>query len=242
MVFVTSDIHGKFESLKKLLNAVNFSDNDFLFVNGDVTDRNGDGGVEMLKWLLAQPNVQLILGNHEAFILANKWLFEEVNEEKLSNLDAKCLTLLSTWRSNGGDVTIKSLSRESAETRLDILDYLDECPLYEIVEVNSKKYILVHGGLGNYDKDKKLEDYTPEELLWTRPSMYTTYSPNEYIVIVGHTPTFAYGPCYKNRMIKTDSFWNIDTGAATEDGKPMLLCLDTLKEYYLDENDEIVVI
>ena len=41
-------------------------------------------------------------------------------------------------------------------------------------------------------------------------------------------------------MIKADSFWNIDTGAAMEEGRPMLLCLDTLKEYYLTEDGKVI--
>ncbi len=240
MIYVTSDIHGRFECLKRLLDAVNFSESDWLWIIGDVIDRNGDGGIEMLKWLLWQPNVQLILGNHENFLLANRWLFEEISDESIDNFDASNLARLSLWRSNGGDVTVKALSDEPADMRQDILDYLDDCPLFETVSVGDRKYLLVHGGLGNYDKAKRPEDYTPDELLWARPSLSTEYSPSEYTVIVGHTPTVAYSERYKNRMIKTNSFWNIDTGAAMKDGKPMLLCLDTLKEYYLTESDEVI--
>ncbi len=241
MIYVTSDIHGKFDCLKKLLNSANFSENDWLFIIGDVIDRNEDGGVELLKWLLVQTNVQLILGNHEAFLLSNRWLFEEIREESLDKFEASNLLRLSAWQSNGGDVTINSLSAQTTETRQSILDYLDECPLFETVAIGGRKYILVHGGLGNFDKSKRLEDYTPEELLWSRPLLSTEYSPSEYTVIVGHTPTVAYSEIYRNRMIKTDSFWNIDTGAASEDGKPMLLCLDTLKEYYLNEDGSVII-
>ena len=95
MVYVTADIHGKFDRLQALLAAADFSEEDFLFVLGDVIDRNGDGGVRILKWLLFQPNVQLILGNHEKLLLLNRWLFEEVSEESVSDLDADNLALLS---------------------------------------------------------------------------------------------------------------------------------------------------
>ena len=154
MIYVTSDIHGKFECLKKLLESAGFSDKDWLFIIGDVIDRNGDGGVELLKWLLVQPNVQLILGNHENFLLSNRWLFEEINDESVEDFDKDNLARLSSWQSNGGDVTINSLSAETAETRQDILDYLDDCPLFETVSVNGRKYVLVHGGLGNFSKQR----------------------------------------------------------------------------------------
>lgn len=40
------------------LKKANFSDDDFLYIIGDVIDRNGDGGVDILLWLLEQPNAQ----------------------------------------------------------------------------------------------------------------------------------------------------------------------------------------
>ena len=242
MIYLTSDIHGKFDDLKKLLSAVDFSDRDWLFIIGDVIDRNGDGGAELLKWLLLQPNAQLILGNHEAFLLSNRWLFEEITDERVDGFDAENLSKLSAWQSNGGDVTINSLTAQSAEVRQDILDYLDDCPLFEEITVGGRKYVLVHGGLDGFNKNKQLRDYEPGELLWARPTLLTEYDPENYTVIVGHTPTVAYSEKYRNRMIKTDSFWNIDTGAAMKEGKPMLLCLDSLKEYYIDSNGEVVTI
>ena len=235
MIYLTSDLHGRFDCLKRLLCKAKFGDGDWLWIIGDVIDRNDDGGVAILKWLLLQPNAQLILGNHENFLLANRWLFEEVNDENIDNFNRNNLSMLSAWQANGGDVTIKALSAEPAETRQDILDYLGDCPLIERVIVNNRTYVLAHGGLGNFRKEKKLSDYSPNEILWERPSLTTVYSPDEYIVVVGHTPTFVYSDRYKNRMIKTDSFWNIDTGAAGKNGRPMLLCLDNLEEYYLDD-------
>ncbi len=60
MVYVISDLHGyPLEEFEKLLSKAGFSDRDYCFVLGDVIDR-GDGGVELLEWLLYQPNVQLI--------------------------------------------------------------------------------------------------------------------------------------------------------------------------------------
>lgn len=63
MTYVISDLHGyPLEKLKKLLKKANFSSDDFLYILGDIIDRNGDGGVGILLWLLEQVNVQLILG------------------------------------------------------------------------------------------------------------------------------------------------------------------------------------
>ena len=52
MIYAISDLHGlKLETLKALLKKANFSENDWLFILGDVVDRQNDGGVEILKWL-----------------------------------------------------------------------------------------------------------------------------------------------------------------------------------------------
>lgn len=241
MIYVTSDLHGRMDCLKKLLEHVEFSrrEDDWLYILGDVIDRNGNGGVDILKWLLVQPNVQLILGNHEQMLLSNRWLFQEINEESIDSIDGAHIELLSLWESNGGGCTVKALAAESPQTRQDILEYLDECPLIDSVCVDDKSYVLVHSGLGNYARDKRMRDYTADELLWDRPTLETTYDPERYTVIFGHTPTSLYSEQYRNRMIRTESWWNIDTGAALEDGRPMLLCLDNGREYYLDESNTV---
>ena len=229
--------------LQKLLDKVGFCSKDFLFIIGDVVDRNEDGGVQILKWLMLQPNVQLLLGNHEDFLLMNKWIFSEVTSDNVDDLDSRKLSYLANWQWNGGDVTIEALRKESPEVRADIIDYLEDCPLYETLTAGGKRYVLVHGGLGNFSKDKPLEEYTVNELLWERPSFSKRYDPENYTVIVGHTPTFAFSMKNMNRMIKSDcGWWDIDTGAAAETGRPMLLCLDNLKEYYIEENGDITVI
>ena len=240
MLYVTADLHGRMDCFEKLLAHVGFGDDDWLYIIGDVIDRNANGGVDILKWLLLQPNVQLIQGNHELMMLANRWLFEEITDDNLDVLNTANMNLLSHWERNGGEVTMKALKKESAETRQDILDYLDDCPLYESVEIGKRNYLLVHGGLGNFAPNKRMSEYTPGDLVWTRPALNTVYDPDKYIVILGHTPTSYYSECYKNRMIKTDSWWNIDTGAAALTGRPMLLCLDTCREYYIEENGTIL--
>ena len=70
-IYVISDLHGMApEELQILLRQADFTEDDWLYILGDAIDRRGDGGVAMLRYLLLQPNIQLILGNHEAMLLA----------------------------------------------------------------------------------------------------------------------------------------------------------------------------
>ena len=231
MIYVTSDLHGyPLEAFRKLLDSAGFSDQDFLFVLGDVIDR-GEAGVELLRWMAKQPNVQLILGNHEAMLLSCAFLFQKA--EAAEELTAEDMERLALWRSNGADPTLEAF-RELLHTKPDvmegILDYLDDAPLYDYVNVNGRQFILVHAGLENFSPDKPFHRYEPDELLWVRPGSETRYFDGA-TVIFGHTPTYHYGEEYRGKAIKTDTWICIDTGAAAG-GKPMLLRLDDMAEFY----------
>lgn len=231
MIYVTSDLHGyPLEAFQKLLADAGFSGEDFLFVLGDVIDR-GDEGVRLLRWMAAQPNVQLILGNHEAMLLGCAFLFREA--ERAGELVPEDLERLALWRSNGADPTLKAfqeLLRDKPDVMEGILDYLNDAPLYDYVDVNGRQFILVHAGLGGFRSDKPFHRYEPEELLWVRPTLDTRYFDGA-TVIFGHTPTYHYGEQYRGRAVKTDTWICIDTGAAAG-GKPMLLRLDDMQEFY----------
>lgn len=82
------------------------------------------------------------------------------------------------YTQNGGDVTLKALRdlmQREPETVADILDYLREAPLYETVSVGNKDFLLVHSGLDNFDKNKKIADYTVDELIWAWPALDDEY-------------------------------------------------------------------
>lgn len=234
MIYVTSDLHGcSPDGFRKLLNAARFSDDDFLFVLGDVIDR-GQYGIELLLLLSQMGNAQLILGNHEAMMLACKFLFQEISEESLESLTVENFILMQNWLENGGNPTIqamKKLTKADPELAEGIWDFLADAPLYDIVRAGGRTYVLTHAGLGNFSPQKDLNDYSPEELLMHRPTLHETYFPNA-TVIFGHTPTLLYGEEYLGKALRTDTWINIDTGAAAG-GTPMLLRLDDGKEFYL---------
>lgn len=230
MIYVTSDLHGyPLEKFKALLEKAGFSDNDFCFVLGDVIDRGPDG-IELLKWLMMQQNIELIMGNHEAMLLACSFLFDTITDESLDNLNETDMAAFNTWVYNGGRETLKQLSECDDETISQILDYLKDAPLYDSVRVNERDFLLVHSGLGKFDPKKKIEDYTADELIWTRPKLTRAYF-EDMTTIFGHTPTHFYGAEYRDRAVITPTWIDIDTGAAYG-GSPMLLRLDDMKEFY----------
>ena len=197
MVYVISDLHGyPMDKFLKLLKQADFSDDDYLYIIGDVVDRNGDGGVQMLLWLMEQPNAQLILGNHEAMLLACDFLFDDITEDSIDSFNSEKI-------------------------------------YNETLSVNDKDYILVHSGFENFSVNRKLSDYTVDELIWTRPELSDRYF-NDIMTIFGHTPTMYYGDEYKGKIIKTDTWIDIDVGAGHGRGA-VLLRLDDGKEFRLSE-------
>ena len=233
MIYVTSDLHGyPLDCFQALLRRAGFGDRDFLFVLGDVIDRNGDGGVEMLRWMMVQPNVQLILGNHEAMLLACDFLFDEITEDSLARLTTDQMAALADWMANGATPTLetlRALNKKDREAVADVLDYLRDAPLYDTVSLENGDFLLTHSGLDNFAPERGLDDYAPDELLWCRPDPEQRYF-GQVTTVLGHTPTDAYGA--PGRAFHPPTWIDIDTGAA-QGRAPMLLRLDDLKEFYI---------
>ena len=234
MTYVISDLHGYLlEKLKKLLAKANFGEDDFLYILGDVVDRNNDGGVEILEWLLSQYNVQLILGNHEAMLLSCEFLFDEITDESVAAFDTEKIEILSNYQLNGGDVTLKALSdlnKKSPETVQDILDYLHDAPLYEAVTAGGRDYFLCHSGIDDFEKGKKISEYEPDAFIWAWPELEDEYF-DDITTVFGHTPTMNYGEEYRNKVIKTRTWIAIDMGASDGATEPVLLRLDDMAEF-----------
>ena len=127
--------------------------------------------------------------------------------------------------------SLRDLKEKDPDAYNDLMDYVRDAPLYAAVSAGGKDFLLVHSGLGNFSPERKLSEYEPDELLWHRPAPDEQYFP-DVITILGHTPTgYLFGE--KGKMFRTDTWIDIDTGAAGG-GSPMLLRLDDLKAFYME--------
>lgn len=236
MIYTTSDLHGiSVEKFKKLLSTARFGEDDFLYILGDVIDR-GQYGIELLKYIMAQANMELLLGNHEAMMLSCSFLLDEITDESIDSFDDEKIKLLMTWMSNGGSSTIealRSLNAKSPEEVRDILEFLSDAPVFEAVSAGDRDFILTHSGFGNFREDKKISEYTSDELLWNRPNLSDRYF-DDIVTVFGHTPTGYIDESYRGRIIKTDTWIDIDTSLVSG-ASPCLLRLDDLKEFYLNK-------
>ena len=77
MTYCMSDLHGEKDLFDKMLEKIQFSSLDHLYILGDVIDR-GPHGVELLEQIMASDNITMLLGNHEQMCLSTLGLHQEI--------------------------------------------------------------------------------------------------------------------------------------------------------------------
>ena len=138
MTYVMSDLHGRYDLYVKMLDRIGFSDEDELFVLGDVVDR-GPEPMKILMDMSMRPNVYPILGNHDymAEYLLGK-LSAQITEDNCdTHLTAEDLSALAGWLTDGGQTTMETFRRLTPDEREGILEYLAEFSPYEELTVGN---------------------------------------------------------------------------------------------------------
>ena len=233
MIYIISDIHGQYRRYQKVLEKINFSDDDQLYVLGDVIDR-GPGSFEILLDIMDRDNVELFLGNHEHMMLTY-----------LDNIDTK------TWfyEANGGKNTYDQFLKLDKDVQKRIVDYLkNNTTVVKNLNINNHKYILSHTsalveGVDIYTKKFKNELMTLQDVVWNQYPYDVDYLSEldkideEIILISGHIITRRlhdsdeiYIRDYQNGYIWID----IDCGCALGDDLGQLACLSIGNDGIID--------
>ncbi|MBR6509001.1 MAG: metallophosphoesterase [Clostridia bacterium] len=235
MKYTMSDLHGRYDKYTIMLNKINFTEDDELFLLGDVCDR-GPEAAQIYLDVMNRDNIYCIMGNHEKMLLEalpHSFGFLQKDYGYYATLD------FEIWSACGGGSTCGSLIKAGTDKIIDIYNYILSFPFYRVVEVeDGRKFLLVHAGLDNYERTKRLGDYLPEELVWYGFDHNGTYYPLLYDrIIVGHTPTFLLNPQKPASIFYgKGNVIDIDCGAVFEgesDGRLACLCLDTMEEFYV---------
>ena len=229
MIYAMSDLHGMYEKYIKMLELTEFSDDDTMYIVGDVVDR-GDKPVEILKDMMRRPNVCPIIGNHE--LMALETLDMMLNGKANAENERYAEMMMNDWLFNGGMTTINGMAALTVSERIDILDYLSDFIPFATADTAMGSFILVHAGFDRFDPAKKLSQYEINDLVWHRPDLSFRYFEDESIyVVAGHTPTFVLNK--RGGIIKDNGNILIDCGACFPQGKLGCICLDTLEEFYV---------
>lgn len=231
-VYVVSDLHGDYEGFMQVLRKINFTENDVMYINGDIID-GGEDGIKLLQFLMMKVNIYPIIGDHEFLaIKCLDFLSQDMESVSVKNIDPECMKALMEWQKMGGQATIDAFKALSEEEKESIMDYLGEFSLYEETEVNGKEYVIVHAGIDSFDPDKDMEDYSPEELIYKSPDYDKVYFEDKYL-ITGHKNVAEIHGAKADEVYMKNNHIAIDCGAGFG-GRVACLCLNTMKVVYGD--------
>lgn len=234
MHYVMSDLHGRYDLFLQMLKQISFSDNDTLYLLGDLIDRGPDG-IKLLQDVMNRPNVIPFLGNHEdMFYQVIRKIGKYCTEDEHSEL----METMFIWtQCNGGNVTWKDYCAQPAEQRAAILSYLEDFTVYDEVRVGENTFLLAHAGVGAWEPEKDLNGCTLHDFLWEETDYDRIYYKGKYL-ITGHTPTGLIDPACSGRIIRKNNHIAIDCGAFFT-GTLGCLCLDTMEEFYVCSGIEV---
>ena len=229
MRYIISDIHGCKKQYLKLLEKINFSDRDHLYILGDAIDR-GAQSIEVLRYIMEQKNVTYLMGNHDY----NFYLFIKelgLNMNSFKNNEIKWA--FKFWQCDGGLPTLEGFLALSEFEREEIYDFLENASIYEEIEHEGKKYILSHAGIMNFQEEKLLEEYSDSDFINGRMDYDKRYFQDESIYIVsGHTPTFYIRRDRKPLVFQENGHIEVDCGCVYG-GNLAAFCIETGEIIYV---------
>lgn len=198
-ILVTSDIHGHLSYLKNILKKVSFSDNDILFIVGDMIEKGPEnlGALRYVMDLCKQKNVIPLIGNVDAYRLQ---LIHNLSKETATDFYNYILDL----RKWVGSSFYEELAKECGYTinspkdillaKQDVVahfkpefDFISNLPAI----VETQNYIFVHGGL----REKEVANNENKGLFeLTKFNAFMTATPHTFdkYVVVGHWPVALY--------------------------------------------------
>ena len=187
-IIVISDIHGELQLLKKLLEKVNYSKEDYLIINGDMCEKGHDsqGVVQYVMALYEQhPHVYVTEGNCDTLV---EDLLQE-NQELIDYLCKRRHSILNEWLDELG-ITVIEKTRVQEIKKVLTQHFPREikwlCDLPTAIE--TEDYIFVHAGLADIKHWKDTERLQAIRM----PAFLDKSHQTEKFVVVGHWPVVNY--------------------------------------------------
>lgn len=256
--YVISDIHGQYLAYKKMLEKIEFSDDDRLYILGDVIDRGPDG-IRIIKDVKERHNAEMILGNHE-FMLLNAIEYLAAREKnripRWCNVEGMTPLELWTHPVNGGEGTCLEFINLPNEDKELVVNYLKSLSIIKRVKIGDKMYHLSHSfslakKFGRNLMLSKVSHKTAENVVWEslfdkkseEPMDEKAFAYPDDVYIVGHIFTQRLGNMdsngkgciYKNDNYRGYKVIDVDCGMALNSRSSRLgcYCIETGEEFYV---------
>ncbi len=243
MIYVISDIHGNKKAWESIKKQINLTEDDTLYILGDVVDR-GQDGIGILLEIINSRNMLMIPGNHEYMMMRALGV-----KYKYGSLGFDSGDEMELWYRNGGQVTHEKYKTLDKTEQEKVKEYLRNLPLNREVFINGTDHVLVHAQ--SQDIYFLMEYSTVSETtfcVWDREYILQVAPilPQDMKIIFGHTPTINF-PSYLNEneeiseymtIFKYKGVVGVDCGAGFEDiplrrgGRLACLRLDDKKAFY----------
>lgn len=233
MNYVISDLHGCYDLFFKMLDKINFSDNDTLYLLGDMIDRGPDG-ISILQDVMYRSNVIPFFGNHEDM------LYRMIRKQRTLRSDAdreEMMKHLQFWETyNGGKKIWADYCALTSAQQQELLDYLETFTVYDEVSAGGNTFLLAHAGVGEWEAEKDPNDCELRDFIWGKTDYDRVYYREKYLV-TGHRPTALIDKAYTGRIIQKNRHVAIDCGAVFL-GTLGCFCLETMEETYVSRKDK----
>ncbi len=189
---VIGDVHGYYEGLINLLEAIAPATEDEVYFLGDLIDR-GPQSSQVIDFV-KDNNYKCLLGNHEQMLL-NILTGENVP-----------VALMQAWLHSGGQATITSYP--DATVSLEHIHWLKSLPTY----IDLGHIWLTHAGV---DPKKAIREQSAEQFCWIRDEFHSIDQPyfTNKLIVVGHTITFTFPGVNPGQLAQGRGWLDIDTGA-----------------------------
>lgn len=185
---IISDIHANLSLLRRLLDKVQYSNDDYLFINGDLCDK-GENSLEVVRYVkkLADnsPDVFVTKGNCDVLFRyafeGNDAILNYMKKRKNSILNEMLAEHQKTVEDFDDAIGLAQFYKENYKTEI---DWIESLPL----AFETDSFILVHAGIEN----RADWENTAENNALSIDSFYDKGHQAEKLVIVGHWPAVNY--------------------------------------------------
>jgi serine/threonine protein phosphatase 1 len=188
---IIGDVHGHYEALISLLDAIALAEDDKVYFLGDLIDR-GPLSAKVVDFVMSN-NYKCLLGNHEQMLL------DAVGNGQISS------NLLQSWLYSGGYATLVSYNNKIPQEHI---DWMRSLPTY----LDLGDIWLVHAGI---HPTMPLEEQTSDQFCWIREEFHSISKPYfaDKLIVTGHTITFTFPGVQPGQLVSGAGWLDIDTGA-----------------------------
>lgn len=189
---VIGDVHGHYDGLMHLLEAIAPGRDDSVYFLGDLIDR-GPQSARVVEFVRKSP-YRCLRGNHEQLLL-DAFPHGQIDRPALN-----------AWLWSGGSATVASYPNgHIPQTHL---RWMQSLPLY----LDLGDIWLVHAGV---NPNLPLEAQTMRELCWIRGEFHRSERPYfpDKLIVTGHTITFTLAGIAPGQLACGPGWLDIDTGA-----------------------------